>query len=277
MSFDVFAVILLGAALHATWNAVVKGGGDTLLTTCMITSFASLIALAVIPFLALPARESWPLIGASVVFQVLYFVLVASTYRIADMSQTYPIMRGTAPLLVATASVFVLSESLSPLAWSGIAVICLGILSMAAAPSTGQRKGLVLALINAGVIAGYTLVDGVGVRKSGAPAAYTLWIFLLTGLPLAAWALATRRRVFCRYVIGQWHLGVVGGFGTVASYGLALWAMTAAPIATVSALRETSILFGVVISALVLKEQLTRTRVIAACIIAGGAMVLRLG
>ena len=277
MSFDVFAVILLGAALHATWNAVVKGGGDTLLTTCMITSFASLIALAVIPFLALPARESWPFIGASVVFQVLYFVLVASTYRIADMSQTYPIMRGTAPLLVATASVFVLSESLSPLAWSGIAVICLGILSMAAAPSTGQRKGLVLALINAGVIASYTLVDGLGVRKSGAPAAYTLWIFLLTGLPLAAWALATQRGVFCRYVIRHWHLGVVGGVGTVASYGLALWAMTAAPIATVSALRETSILFGVIISALVLMEQLTRTRVVAACIIAGGAMVLRLG
>ncbi|MFK9006051.1 EamA family transporter [Pseudomonas pergaminensis] len=277
MSFDVFAVILLGAALHATWNAVVKGGGDKLLTTCMITSFASLIAWVVIPFLALPARESWPFIGASVILQVLYFVLVASTYRVADMSQTYPIMRGTAPLLVAAASVLALSESLSAFAWSGIAVICIGILSMAVAPSTGPRKGLVLALINAGVIASYTLVDGLGVRKSGAPAAYTLWIFLLTGLPLAAWALATQRGVFCRYVIRHWHLGVVGGVGTVASYGLALWAMTAAPIATVSALRETSILFGVVISALILKEQLTRTRVVAACIIAGGAMVLRLG
>ncbi|WP_248733103.1 EamA family transporter [Pseudomonas sp. MWU13-2517] len=277
MSLNVFVIILLGAALHATWNAVVKGGADKLLTTCMIASVASLIALTAVPFLEPPARESWPFIGASVIFQVLYFALVASTYRLADMSQTYPIMRGTAPLLVATVSVLVLSESLSAFAWLGIAVISLGILSMATVPSAGQRKGMVLALINAGVIAGYTLIDGVGVRKSGAPAAYTLWIFLLTGIPLFAWALATRRGVFRDYVKRHWHLGVVGGFGTVASYGLALWAMTAAPIATVSALRETSILFGVVICAWVLKEQVTRARILAACIIAAGAMVLRLG
>ncbi|MGY1918689.1 EamA family transporter [Pseudomonas tolaasii] len=277
MSLDIFAIILLGALLHATWNAVVKGGGDKLLTTCMITSVASLIALAVIPFLERPAPQSWPFIGASVVFQVLYFVLVASTYRIADMSQTYPIMRGTAPLLVAMVSVLLLSETLSAFAWLGIAVISLGILSMAVAPSVGRKNGLMLALINACVIAGYTLIDGLGVRKSGAPVAYTLWIFLLTGLPLAAWALATRRREFCRYLEHHWRAGIIGGFGTIASYGLALWAMTSAPIATVSALRETSILFGVVISAFVLKEHLTRVRIIAACIIAAGAMLLRLG
>ena len=277
MSLDVFAIIMLGAALHATWNAVVKGGDNKLLTTCMIASIASLIASAVIPFLELPSKESWPFIGASVILQVVYFVLVASTYRIADMSQTYPIMRGTAPLLVATASVGLLSESLSSFAWLGIAIICIGILSMAAAPSIGQRKGMLLALVNAAVIAGYTLIDGVGVRKSGAPAAYTLWIFLLTGIALAVWAFAVRRREFCRYLARHWRPGVIGGFGTVVSYGLALWAMTAAPIATVSALRETSILFGVVISALVLKEQLTRRRIMAACIIASGAMVLRLG
>ncbi|UXV20474.1 DMT family transporter [Pseudomonas fluorescens] len=277
MSLTVFAIILLGAALHATWNAVVKGGVDTLLTTCMIAAVASLIALAAVPFLVLPAKESWPYLGVSVLFQVLYFVLVASMYRIADMSQTYPIMRGTAPLLVATVSVFALSEPLSAFAWFGIAVISLGILSMAAAPSAGHRKGLVLALINAGVIAGYTLIDGLGVRTSGAPAAYTLWIFLLTGIPLATWALVTRRAVFCDYVARHWRLGIVGGAGTVASYGLALWAMTQAPIASVSALRETSILFGVVISAWVLKEPLTRVRIVAACIIAAGAMVLRLG
>jgi len=277
MSLDVFAIIMLGAALHATWNAVVKGGDNKLLTTCMIASIASLIAATVIPFLELPAKESWPFIGASVILQVVYFVLVASTYRIADMSQTYPIMRGTAPLLVATASVGLLSESLSSFAWLGIAIICIGVLSMAAAPSIGQRKGMLLALVNAAVIAGYTLIDGVGVRKSGAPAAYTLWIFLLTGLALAVWAFAVRRREFCRYLARHWRPGVIGGFGTVVSYGLALWAMTAAPIATVSALRETSILFGVVISALVLKERLTRRRIMAACIIASGAMVLRLG
>ncbi|NVZ70569.1 hypothetical protein HX791_15485 [Pseudomonas costantinii] len=97
--------------------------------------------------------------GASVMLQVLYFVLVASTYRITDMSQTYPIMRGTAPLLVATVSVFLLSEPLSAFAWLGIAVISLGILSMVAAPSAGNRKGLVLALSNAGVVSALVLQE----------------------------------------------------------------------------------------------------------------------
>lgn len=277
MSLEVFAIIMLGAVLHASWNAVVKGGGDKLLTTCMITSVAAVMALAVIPFLDLPAKESWPFLGLSVVFQVLYFVLVATTYRIADMSQTYPIMRGTAPLLVATVSLMLFPETLSTFAWIGIAIICVGILCMAGRPARAQRKGVLLALINACVIAGYTLIDGLGVRRSGAPVAYTLWIFLLTGIPLAAWALTHRRAAFRTYVARNWRLGVVGGVGTAASYGLALWAMTQAPVAVVSALRETSILFGVAISALVLKEHLPRIRSVAACIIAIGAMVLRLG
>lgn len=277
MSLEVFAIIMLGAILHASWNAVVKGGGDKLLTTCTITSVAAVVALVVIPFLQIPAKESWPFLALSVVFQVLYFVLVATTYRIADMSQTYPIMRGTAPLLVATLSLMLFPETLSALAWTGIAIICVGILCMAGRPPVGQRKGVVLALINACVIAGYTLIDGLGVRRSGAPAAYSLWIFLLTGIPLAAWALASHRTVFCTYVARNWRLGIVGGFGTAASYGLALWAMTEAPVAVVSALRETSILFGVAISALVLKEHLPRIRIVAACIIALGAIVLRLG
>lgn len=277
MTLEVFAVIMLGAVLHASWNAVVKGGEDKLLTTCMITSVAAVVALLIVPFLQLPSQESWPFLGLSVLLQVLYFVLVAITYRMADMSQTYPIMRGTAPLLVAMMSLMLFPETLSFFAWSGIAIICVGILCMAGRPSAEQRKGVVLALINACVIAGYTLIDGLGVRRSGAPAAYTLWIFLLTGMPLAAWALVRQRAVFGSYVMRNWRLGVVGGVGTVASYGLALWAMTVAPVAVVSALRETSILFGVAISALVLKEHLPRIRIAAACIIAVGAIVLRLG
>ncbi|TDV72043.1 EamA family transporter [Pseudomonas sp. LP_7_YM] len=277
MTLEVFAVIMLGAVLHASWNAVVKGGEDKLLTTCMITSVATAVALLVVPFLQLPAPQSWPFLGLSVLLQVLYFVLVATTYRMADMSQTYPIMRGTAPLLVALVSLMLFPDTLSFFAWAGIAIICVGILCMAGRPSAEQRKGVVLALINACVIAAYTLIDGLGVRRSGAPVAYTLWIFLLTGMPLAAWALARQRVAFGSYVMRNWRLGVVGGVGTVASYGLALWAMTVAPVAVVSALRETSILFGVTISALVLKEHLPRIRIAAACIIAAGAIVLRLG
>lgn len=277
MPIAVFGMILFAAALHAMWNAVVKGGSDTLLTTVLVTGSAALIALAALPLLPAPTVESWPFIAISAVFQIVYFALVAITYRIADMSQTYPLMRGTAPLLVALASVAWLGEPLAPPAWIGIGVICAGILIMAAdGRRGGDRTGMMLALLNAVVIAGYTVIDGIGVRQSGAPAAYTLWIFLLTGLPLLAWAMLARRRAFAAYAARNWHLGAIGGIGTLASYGLALWAMTKAPIAVVAALRETSILFGAAISALVLKERVSPTRIAAVCVIAGGAAILRM-
>jgi drug/metabolite transporter (DMT)-like permease len=280
VNISVFLIVLLAAALHATWNAVVKGGGDKLLTTVLVTGSAALIAMVLLPFISMPARSSWPFIAGSTVLQIGYFVLVAQAYRIADMSATYPVMRGTAPLLVAVASVTFFKESLAPVAWLGVVTICVGILSMATARRTarskGEGRGVALALLNAVVIAGYTLIDGAGVRRSGAPAAYTLWIFLLTGVPLAIWALAVRRQTFRRYIAGNWHVGFIGGIGAVTSYGLALWAMTIAPVAMVAALRETSILFATAISALILKERVSAARIAGACIIASGAIVLRL-
>jgi len=276
MPMIVFAVVLSAALLHATWNAIVKSAGDKFLTTIMVTAAAAGIAAVLLPFLTAPARASWPYIGASVLFQITYFLLVARTYQVADMSQTYPLMRGTAPLLVALVTVFQTGDSLSHIAWIGVVGICVGVFSMTLDIKLHHRKGIYLALLNALVIAGYTLIDGYGVRRSGAPAAYTLWIFLLTGLPLAIWAVAVKRVTFIPYVARHWHIGIVGGTGTTASYGLALWAMTIAPIAVVAALRETSILFGTLIAGLMLKEHIGMRRIIAACIIASSAAVLRL-
>jgi drug/metabolite transporter (DMT)-like permease len=272
----VFAVVLAAALLHATWNAIVKSAGDKILTTIMVTAAAAGIAAVLLPFLSVPARASWPYIAISVLFQITYFLLVARTYQVADMSQAYPLMRGTAPLLVALVTLFKAGDALSLIAWIGIVGICIGIFSMTLGGKLNHRKGIYLALLNALVIAGYTLIDGFGVRQSGAPAAYTLWIFMLTGLPLTLWGVAGRRVSFAPYVARHWRLGIVGGIGTTASYGLALWAMTIAPIAVVAALRETSILFGTVIAGLVLKEHIGVRRMISACIIAFSAAVLRL-
>ncbi len=277
MSLLVFGLVLMAAACHASWNAIVKGGTDTLLSTVLVAFGAMLMAGVVLPFLDMPARASWPFIAVSMLLQVAYYVLLANTYRIADMSQTYPVMRGTAPLIVACAGALFLHDAVAPAGWIGIVVICLGVLSMALARRAGQdSRGVRLAMINAVFIASYTLVDGAGVRLSGAPAAYTLWIFLLTGVPLLVWALATRHRAFIRYLRGNWPMGMVGGAGTLVSYSVALWAMTQAPVAMVSALRETSILFGVLISGLILKEHIGRQRLIAVAVIALGAGVLRL-
>ncbi len=275
MTTAVFLVILLAAALHASWNAIVKKGGDALMTTVAITGSAAVIAAITLPFLPPPARASWPFLAASAVLSVTYYILVARTYAISDMSQSYPLMRGTAPLIVATAGTVVMGEKLTAMGWLGIAVICAGIVSMIGGQGFKVNKGTALALLNAAVIAGYTLIDGAGVRHSGSPIAYTLWIFLLTGVPMTAWALARRGPAFRAYARRNWRLGLAGGFGTIASYGLALWAMTQAPVALVAALRETAILFGAVISGVVLKERLTASRLVAAGFIALGAMVLR--
>ena len=277
MELSVFAIVIVAAALHAGWNAIVKGGGDTLLTTVLVTGAAALIAVVSLPFLPPPAQGSWPFIAASALLQVAYFALVARAYRVAEMSLTYPLMRGTAPLLVALVSVVWLSEPLSVFGWLGLGVICAGILGMAVAIPRGANKaGVGLALGNAVIIAGYTLIDGAGVRRSGAPAAYTLWIFLLSGVALLFWALMRRRSVLHGYIRRNWHLGLMGGAGTIGSYGLALWAMTVAPVAVVAALRETSILFGTAVSALVLHERVGLARVVGVCIIAVGAILLRL-
>ena len=275
MPHIVFVVVLSAALLHAIWNAIVKSATDKFLTTILVTASAALISAAVLPFLAAPTPASWPYAAASAVLQITYFVLVSRAYQVADMSQTYPLMRGTAPLLVALVTVFQFGEPLSPTAWLGVIAVCVGVFSIAAGCNVA-RTGVYLALLNAVVIAGYTLIDGMGVRLSRAPAAYTLWVFLLTGLPLTIWAIAVKRVTFIPYAVRYWSIGVAGGVGTTASYGLALWAMTLAPVAIVAALRETSILFAMMIAGLVLKEPVGLRRIISGCIIAGGAVALRL-
>lgn len=276
MPLSVFGIVLFAALLHASWNAIVKGAPDKLLTTILVAASAAAISALALPFLAQPARESWPFLAASAVLQLGYYLLVARAYRGADMSQAYPLMRGTAPLLVAVVSRFWLGEHLSPAAWAGVALICSGVLSLALAGRGANVQGVRAALLNAVVIASYTLVDGAGVRASGEPVAYTLWLNLLSGAPLLVWVLAARWRSFLPYARANLGVGVIGGAGTLTSYGLALWAMTHAPVAVIAALRETSILFATVIAVVVLKERLSPARIAAAGLIAVGAIVLRL-
>ncbi len=276
MSISVLAIVLFAASLHATWNAIVKGAGDKLFATIMVAGMAGLLAALGLPFLARPDPASWPFLAASACLQTGYFVLLARIYHLADMSQAYPLMRGTAPLLVSMASAWVIGERISPTAWVGIAVICCGIIGLSASSRQDNPRGRWLALGNAVVIAAYTLIDGLGVRRSAAPLSYTLWILVLSALPLVGWVLLTKRAAFGRYLARHLHQGAIGGFGTMASYGLALWAMTLAPVALVAALRETSILFATAISAFVLKEQLSHARIAMVCVIVAGTATLRL-
>lgn len=232
MTITVFCILLFAALLHASWNAIVKAGTDKLYSAIGVSGSAALIALILLPFSPQPTAASWPYLFVSCALQVVYTVLVAKTYQVSDMSQTYPLMRGTAPLLVA--------------------------------------------LLNACFIAGYTLVDGTGVRLSDTALGYTLWTFFMNGFCLLSWAMVARRREASSYLRLHWKKGLLGGVGTMGSYGLALWAMTQAPLAVVAALRETSILFGALIAFVLLKEKVAGLRIAAALGIAAGAVLLRL-
>ncbi len=273
MSLSIFCAVLFAALLHASWNAIVKLGSDKLLTTLLVTGWAAALAALVLPWLPPPAPASWPWLAASSLLQFGYYVLVARAYHSADMSLSYPLMRGTAPLLVAITGSLVFDEQLPASGWIGIVLISVGVVSMAGA---GSRRTLGLPLFIALVIATYTVVDAHGARLSGNALSYTLWLFLLSGLPLPLWALLTRRAQLLAYFRHNWARGLVGGIGTTTSYGIALWAMTLAPVAIIAALRETSILFALLISAMVLKERISGRRLSAAALIVIGAVVLRL-
>lgn len=278
----VLGAVLGAALLHAGWNALLKRRdanartGDPLVATLLVVAGAAGCAAILLPFLDAPAPASWPFIAASSVLQTAYYLLLAATYRAGDVSHAYPLMRGSAPLLVALANGPLTGEHLAGMQWLATGLICGGVLAMwLGARGRGRATGLALA--TACVIAAYTLVDGAGVRRSGAPGAYTLWIFLITGL--AAWPLAARRRLpaLLAHARAQPLMAPLGGLASLASYGIALWAMTRAPVAAVAALRETSILFATAIAAFVLREPVGRARVAAACLIACGAMAMRLG
>ena len=285
MTLSVFCILLFAALLHASWNAIVKSGKDTFLSTVLVSVGAALISLAALPVVPAPAAASWPYLAASAVAQLAYYSLLAAAYKAGDMSHAYPLMRGSAPLIVALASWPLIGERLSPMQMGAVGCICAGIFGLyfasrlpaAAGAQKNTGRATAFALGNACVIASYTLIDGIGVRLSGAPAAYTMWIFVLNGAGLLLWTLLRRPADLLAYAKTQWHLAAFGGFGTLASYGLALWAMTQAPVAAIAALRETSILFAIAIAALFLREKISPRRYLSIALIAAGAVLMRAG
>lgn len=265
--------------MHATWNAIVKSSESKLLDTASIAMGASLICLLTLPFFPMIERASWPWLAASVVLHFLYFTALIGAYRWGDLSHTYPLMRGLAPLLVALAGVAALSEHLTPAIWTGIGLISTGIIG----PMLLQRhlretplRATLIAVANAFIIASYTLVDGVGTRLSGNAVSYCLWLFFLDGFPITALALAMRGREVWRYAGTRWKPCMIGAALTVASYGIVLWAMTRAPVAAVAALRETSVVIATVIGTMFLNEPLGRWRIPGAILVTGGVIALRL-
>lgn len=276
MSLVVFFAVLAAAVLHAGWNAVVKAADDKATATRFVAIGAGLVGLLALPFLAAPAPAALPWLAGSVALQIAYFLLLARAYRLADLTVAYPVMRGLAPLLVAAVATLVFGERLGVAARLGIAAIALGLFGLVVGRRL-DRHALAAAVGTAVVIAGYTVLDGIGVRLSGAPIAYAAWEAVLTAVPFLLRELFAAPAALDRRRLVAWGFGLVGGLATTVSWVIALWAMTQAPIALVAALRETSIVFALLLGRVLFAEPIGPGRALAVAIVVAGIMALRAG
>ncbi len=275
----VMFAVLAAALLHAGWNALLKASADKALASIGQALARGLIALVLVPFFAAPAPESWPWIAGSVIVHVAYFWLLAGAYRWGELSFSYPIMRGTAPAIVALVSVPLFAESLPAFELAAVVLICAAVLGFAGGASAvagTQRTALAFALGNAAVIASYTLIDAHGVRLSGAPIGYALWFFLGNSIVQLSLGVGGHGRQLFAYLRRHGIQAALGGVFTIGAYGTALWAMTQAPVALVATLRETSVVFAALMGALFLGERLTRRRMVATALVFAGLVLLRL-
>ena len=279
MSLEVLLIVLLAALLHAGWNALIRASSHNLQDACLLVVGAAFWTLFLVPFLPLPKSESWSYLALSVALHVVYFFLLAVCYRFGQLSFSYPMMRGIAPVLTALAMALVFGESPSTGGWIGIVCICGGIvlLSGDAWRSKSLRWAAVApALATAVIIVCYTLVDGHGVRLAGHALAYTCWLFLLTAAALIAASALLGQVASWRRTRTQWLRGLFGGACSLASYGLVLWAMMQAPIALVAALRESSVVIAAIIAVCCLGERLTGLRVLSICAVTAGAVAIKI-
>ena len=283
LTLPVTFAVLGAALLHASWNAIIKAGRDPLLDTALVALAGTLIALPLTLFVEAPARASWPYILATVVVHIGYYVAIAAAYRLGDLSHAYPIMRGVAPLIVALASGFWFGERLSASTWSGVLLISGGVLSLAfvggsKSKATGKNPAAATlwALASAAIIAVYTLIDGAGVRASGGTERYVVWLFVFLGLPFGLAVLAMKRGALIAHARRHWWRGAAGATLSGLSYGIALWAMTQAPVAIIAALRETSVIFAALIGAWLLKEGHLKERLVGAAVVLAGLIALKL-
>lgn len=283
MSWAIVSAVLFGALLHASWNALIKSGEDQQLDTALIHVLGCGVGLVMVGIVGLPRTAALPWMAASLLIHVGYYITLVGAYRHGDLGFAYPIMRGTAPLLVAMVSGQLLGEHLPLPVWLGIGGICSGVLLIGLARSAhgnGSRgHAVAFALANAVIIAAYTLVDGLGARASGNALQYVALLFLLDGIPyflIVMWQRRATRDATLAYIGRRWRVALLGSFASLGSYAIALWAMTKAPVATVAALRETSVLFAALIGVLLLGERFRLQRALGTGAIIAGVIALRL-
>lgn len=267
------ALILLSAVLHASWNAFVKNDDDPELSMAWIMGIGGLASLVVIPFIAFPHASAWRFLLLTTVLQNVYFAFVILSYRHGDLSQAYPIARGTAALTAAIASSLLGIDVLVPREWAGIVVSSVGISSLAfGAPGRGWAlmRTLGYPLASGLLTASYSIVDGLGARSSASAIEYVIWMNLCAAPFLPLYVVATRGRAAFSGAGSPLRHRVAAAVVAMASYGIAVWALSQGSIGRVAVLRETSVLFAAIMGSLILKEPFGAKRILSAALIVLG-------
>jgi drug/metabolite transporter (DMT)-like permease len=295
----VFALVLAAAVLHASWNALVKAGGDRLAVLAMVNLAPAAITIPLLCFVLPPMSwEAAPWLALSTVCHLVYYVGLLGAYRHGDLSQVYPIARGSAPALVALGAWLLAGETLSALSLCALALLSSGLMALAwrrrravpavagrgavleeggSRPSEPDRRAVLFALLTGVSIAGYSVSDGMGVRASGSSFTYIAWLFSVDCLPLVLFLFWRRGAAALPAMRLNWRKGLAGGLIAAIAYGTVIWAMNRSAMAQVVALRETSVLFATLIGTWLLHEPFGRRRLAAAVVIVAGAILLQLG
>ena len=278
MTAFVFVAVLIAALLHACWNAIIKFGDDKLQGMVLLSVAHGLIGLMLIAIFPIPSKESWWLLAGSVLFHLMYKTFLTFAYMRGDLSRVYTIARGTAPMIVLVISLIALSDVMLASQIFGIVLVGLGITLMAwGVFAHGEERALVpYALLAAVGTAGYSLFDGLGARVSGSVSGYIGWLFFLDAFLFTVGGVAIKGHAVLPKSVKIWMLGLIAGVCSVAAYWIAVWAMTLAPIALVTALREVSVLFAVLIGVLFFKDKAMVGKIFAALVIVAGVIAIRL-
>lgn len=280
MSLAVFSAVLAAALMHASWNALIKVRFDRFASISLTALGMAVAALPVLPFVDFPGPAAWIWIGVSLCMHIGYRLFLIRAYEVGDLAQTYPLARGSAPLITTIGGIVLIREVPGPFALAGILMLSAGTFLMS------LRGGGRLAALNPAAvgyalttslfIAGYTLSDGMGAREATTALSYAAWLFVCDGIVATAIALVYRGRRLARTLALEWRIGLLTGLLSGGAYAIAMWAMTKAPIASVASLRESSILFAMAISVFALGEKMTGWRAASALCIVAGVVALRL-
>jgi len=281
LSTGIILAVLMAALLHAGWNALIRGAGDKGLYTLLLHACSATIGGIGLLFLGLPDAASWPYVLASALLHTLYIAWLMRAYDGGQLAVSYTLMRGLPPLLVALLSAPLLGETLGMADWLGIAVICGGVLGIGFAGGMTPGRAIAhpasrAAMLNALAIAAYTLVDGLGARAAGNALAYACCLYLCEPLIILLWQYRRRGRPMFDYFRSHWRLGLIGALCSTTAYSTILWAMTQAPVAMIAALRESSVVFAVLIGSLWFKEGRLHQGLMAGAAVVFGILLLRL-